>query len=87
MILICRTPNKEERLAGGTKSSQAKACGYQRLLLLPVTAYLRLAGDKGGIMAWTRNKGKYYGKALTTQQAVNSWSRQAILIKIFSKFN
>ena len=43
MILICRTPNKEERLAGGTQSAQAKAWGYQRFSLLPVTADLRLA--------------------------------------------
>ena len=57
MILICRTPNKEERLAGGTQSAQAKACGYQRFSLLPVTADLRLAVTRGGIMARTRIKG------------------------------
>jgi hypothetical protein len=75
MILICRTPNKEERLAGGTQSAQAKACGYQRLFLLPVTADLRLAGDKGGIMARTRKNGRHNGKDHISQEAVQSLVR------------
>ena len=44
-------------------------------------------GSDRGIMALTRNNGKYKGKALTIQQAVNFWPGQTILIKISSKIN